>query len=178
MLSHARHLALAAIGCALVALTGCASGAVRGPAAFPGAPTIAPPRPHDPADPVPPMVSAVMRTALTYLGTPYRFGGDDPADGFDCSGLVRYTFTQHQIDLPRTVEDQYLVGRPVDDGALQAGDLVFFSTVGRGATHVGIVVDPSALTFIHAPNSTGVVRIERLDASYWRTRFVGARRVI
>lgn len=180
MRSRSRHVVLMVLLGGTLATGACASGGTvaRGPAAFPGAPVVVPPRPNMTAEPVPPAISALMQTALTYLGTPYRFGGDDPALGFDCSGLVRYTFTQHQIDLPRTVEDQYAIGQPIDGRALQTGDLVFFSTIGPGATHVGIVVDPEALTFIHAPSSTGVVRIERLDNEYWRTRFVGARRVI
>jgi cell wall-associated NlpC family hydrolase len=171
---------LAALLGGAFAVSACASGGTiaRGPAAFPGAPMTVAPRPNRAAEPASPAASALMQTALGYLGTPYRFGGADPAQGFDCSGLVRYTFTQHQIALPRTVEDQYNIGQPVDGDALQAGDLVFFSTIGPGATHVGIVIDPRALTFIHAPTSSGVVRIERLDSEYWRARFVGARRVM
>lgn len=156
--------------------TGCAStGALTGPAAFPGAPVPAGiSRSTTPA----PIVLDVLQTALSFVGTPYRFGGDDPASGFDCSGLVRYALALHQVDVPRTVEEQFGLGRPVSRDEIQTGDLVFFSTIGPGATHVGIVVESDAqATFVHAPATGGVVRVERFDAAYWQSRFVGARRL-
>jgi cell wall-associated NlpC family hydrolase len=156
--------------------TGCAAtGTIAGPAAFPGAPAVFPDnRPSRPD----PMVHAVIQTALSFVGTPYRLGGDDPLSGFDCSGLVRYALGQHQVEVPRTVEEQFEVGRPVPRRDLQTGDLVFFSTIGPGATHVGMVIDgEDAASFVHAPATGGVVRVERLDATYWDARFVGARRL-
>ena len=116
----------------------------------------------------------ISGTALTLRGTPYRLGGDDP-QGFDCSGLVRYVFAQHGIALPRTVAEQFRRGSNVPAAELQAGDLVFFSTTASGASHVGIAVGGGA--FIHAPTSSGVVRVENLGSSYWGPRFLGARRV-
>ncbi len=113
-------------------------------------------------------------TALEFRGVPYRNGGTDPA-GFDCSGLVAYVFTKHGRPVPRQTSAQFSVGRAVPRGELRAGDLVFFSTVAPGASHVGIALDDDE--FVHAPSSTGVVRVERLTTSYWRTRFVGARRL-
>ena len=77
--------------------------------------------------------------------------------------------------MPRTVSEQYRVGEAVAPSALQAGDLVFFSTTAPGPTHVGIVIGGDA--FVHAPASSGVVRVERLSATYWASRFIGARRV-
>jgi cell wall-associated NlpC family hydrolase len=159
---------------------GCAStGAV--PAPFPtpappvprSAPVPAPePAPYERAAdlPLPPVVG----TALSLQGAPYRNGGSDPS-GFDCSGFVTYVFGQQGLALPRTVSEQYEAGREISPDALEPGDLVFFSTVARGASHVGIAVSASA--FVHAPSSSGVVRVERLTAPYWSSRFVGIRRV-
>ncbi len=124
------------------------------------------------------MGSAVGETALAFVGTPYRLGGESPGEGFDCSGLVRYALAQHQVAMPRTVAEQYSVGQPVGADALQPGDLIFFSTIGPGATHVGIVLDGGrAATFVHAPSEGGAVRVERFSAGYWRSRFVGGRRL-
>jgi cell wall-associated NlpC family hydrolase len=113
-------------------------------------------------------------TALEFRGVPYRNGGTSPA-GFDCSGLVRYVLARHGVDVPRQTRQQYGAGRRIGRGDLQAGDLVFFSTVAPGASHVGIALDDDE--FVHAPSSRGVVRVERLTTDYWRTRFIGARRV-
>jgi cell wall-associated NlpC family hydrolase len=117
----------------------------------------------------------ISGTALSLRGIPYRNGGADPS-GFDCSGFVWYVFAQHGLALPRIVEDQYRVGTDVDPEDLQPGDLVFFSTTTRGASHVGIAIGGDS--FVHAPSSTGVVRVERLAASYWASRFIGAKRVL
>jgi|SRR5687767_2715282 len=114
-------------------------------------------------------------TALSLRGTPYKNGGADPG-GFDCSGFVRYVFAQHGVPVPRTVVEQYAAGGSVAPTDLQAGDLVFFATTGSGASHVGIVVGGDS--FVHAPSSNGVVRVERLGASYWAARFLGARRLL
>ena len=114
-------------------------------------------------------------TALAFRGTPYRNGGADP-NGFDCSGFVWYVFGQHGLALPRTVEDQYRVGDSIRPSELQPGDLVFFSTTSPGASHVGIAIGGDS--FVHAPSSNGVVRVERLGASYWSSRFIGAKRIL
>lgn len=116
----------------------------------------------------------VVADALALRGVPYRNGGTDPA-GFDCSGLVAYVFDRHGLHLPRQTRDQFTIGRAVERTAIQAGDLVFFSTVANGASHVGIAID--ADEFVHAPSSNGVVRVERLALPYWHRRFIGARRV-
>lgn len=111
-------------------------------------------------------------TALGLRGAPYRNGGADPA-GFDCSGFVWYVFAQHGLTLPRTVSEQFRAARATA-GPLRPGDLVFFSTVTRGPSHVGIALGGDE--FVHAPSSTGVVRVERLSSSYWSSRYLGARR--
>jgi len=116
---------------------------------------------------------AIAGTALSFRGAPYLNGGHSPG-GFDCSGFVYYVFGQHGIVLPRTVSEQYRSGFDAGD-RLEAGDLVFFSTVAPGASHVGILIGGDE--FVHAPSSAGQVRVERLSASYWATRYVGARRV-
>jgi cell wall-associated NlpC family hydrolase len=116
----------------------------------------------------------ISGTALTLRGKPYRSGGAD-LNGFDCSGLVRYVFAQHGVALPRTVAEQYLAGGEVAAPDIQPGDLVFFSTAANGPSHVGILVGGDS--FVHAPASKGTVRVDRLGASYWSTRFLGARRV-
>jgi cell wall-associated NlpC family hydrolase len=119
-------------------------------------------------------VDALTGTALALRGTRYRDGGSDPA-GFDCSGFTQYVFGQHGLALPRDVKNQYGIGRPVNPTEIAAGDLIFFSTVAPGPSHVGIALGGDA--FVHAPSSTGVVRVERLTAAYWSHRFVGARRL-
>jgi len=117
----------------------------------------------------------VAGTALSFRGVPYRNGGSDPS-GFDCSGLVFYVFEQHGIKVPRTVARQFHAGTSVkSDEGMQPGDLVFFNTSGTGPSHVGIMIGPDA--FVHAPNSSGDVRVERLGSSYWSGRFLGARRL-
>jgi peptidoglycan DL-endopeptidase CwlO len=112
-------------------------------------------------------------TALALRGAPYRDGGTDPT-GFDCSGFTQYVFWRHGISLPRSVTEQYEIGRNVKPDEIAPGDLVFFTTVARGASHVGIALGPDE--FVHAPSSRGVVRVEHIGP-YWSKRFVGARRI-
>ena len=124
------------------------------------------------------LASAVIESALSLRGTPYRFGGDSPAAGFDCSGLVSYVARSNGVGMPRTVIEQFTAGQSVDRSDLRPGDLVFYSTLGPGPTHVGIVVASDRTPqFIHAPADGSTVRVERLDTPYWERRWVGARRV-
>jgi cell wall-associated NlpC family hydrolase len=102
-------------------------------------------------------------------------GGSGPT-GFDCSGFVQWVFAQHAAALPREVRDQFRVGEDIDRDDVQPGDLVFFETVSRGASHVGIALGGGE--FVHAPSSRGVVRVERYDGIYWSQRWIGARRVM
>jgi cell wall-associated NlpC family hydrolase len=111
---------------------------------------------------------------LQFQGVPYRSGGSDPS-GFDCSGFVQYVFSRFGTALPREVRDQYHAGRSVDLDDVEPGDLLFFETAGRGASHVGLAIGGDE--FVHAPSSRGVVRVERYSAPYWASRFVGARRM-
>ncbi|MDE2291274.1 MAG: C40 family peptidase [Elusimicrobia bacterium] len=118
--------------------------------------------------------AAVASWARRELGKPYRFGGDAPAEGFDCSGLAWWAHRQAGIDIPPTAHDQFRSGRQVVRSALLPGDLVFFHTVSRGASHVGVYVGGGV--FIHAPRRGERVRRERLKVRYWAARYLGARR--
>ena len=154
------------------ALAGCASsGSVPRP--FPGArtPQAAPESPVGLSTAV---TDAIIMTALDLRGVRYRNGGSDPS-GFDCSGFVQWVFSRHGVALPRETSMQFDIGAHVNRGDLLPGDLVFFETVSRGASHVGLVIGPD--TFVHAPSERGVVRVEHLSTRYWDTRFVGARRI-
>jgi len=117
---------------------------------------------------------ALVGTALSFRGTPYRNGGSDP-NGFDCSGFTQYVFARYGVTLAREVREQYRQGVAVGIRDLAPGDLLFFATTDPGASHVAILVGGDE--FVHAPSSTGVVRVEHLGASYWAPRFLGARRV-
>jgi cell wall-associated NlpC family hydrolase len=117
---------------------------------------------------------ALVGTALSLRGSPYRNGGADPS-GFDCSGFTQYVFRQYGISLPRDVREQYRLGRTVQPEELTAGDLLFFTTTDPGVSHVAIAVGGDE--FVHAPSSSGVVRVEHLSSTYWAPRYVGARRV-
>jgi peptidoglycan DL-endopeptidase CwlO len=112
----------------------------------------------------------VVGTAMQYLGVPYRWGGADPS-GFDCSGFSMYVYAKHGVSLPHHAASQYGLGVPVDRGALQAGDLVFFNGLG----HMGIYIGGDQ--FIHAPHSGDVVKISSLNDSWYARTWVGARRI-
>lgn len=118
---------------------------------------------------------ALSGTAMSLRGAPYRNGGVDPVSGFDCSGFVKYVYEQHGVKMPREVRDQFRVGKNVSRDELEPGDLVFFSTVAPGASHVGIMIGGDQ--FVHAPSERGVVRVESLSVQYWSSRFIGAKRV-
>ena len=120
----------------------------------------------------------VLMRALGLVGTPYRYGGNSPAGGFDCSGLVQYVFLDSAgLRLPRSTRELVAMeARKVDRDALRPGDLVFFSPGGGKASHIGIYVGEGR--FVHAPSSGGTVRLDQLDAEYWRRAYAGARRVL
>jgi cell wall-associated NlpC family hydrolase len=161
-----------------LAVAGCASRGAA-PRPFPGAST--PPSPRSQPAPVEgrersAIASDVIATALALKGTQYRNGGSDPSQGFDCSGLVQWVFAQHGAALPRETREQYQSGRKIDDDEVQPGDLVFFETVSKGPSHVGIALGGGE--FVHAPSSRGVVRVESYTKSgYWAQRWIGARRI-
>ena len=114
--------------------------------------------------------------AMSLIGIHYRRGGNSPENGLDCSGLVRYVFREaHGTELPRTSFEISKMGETVEKQDLQPGDLVFFNTLRRTFSHVGIYLGDNK--FIHAPSSGGAVRIESMDLAYWKARFNGARRI-
>ncbi|WP_320670917.1 NlpC/P60 family protein [Patulibacter defluvii] len=117
-------------------------------------------------------IAAAIAAARGQIGTPYRNGGTAPG-GFDCSGLMVWAFKQAGVSLPRTSFEQFKVGVAVDRADIQPGDLVFFSTAGPGASHVGIAT--SATTVISA--TTHGVMEHKLNDSYWGSAYVGARRI-
>ena len=120
--------------------------------------------------------SALASTALSVLGIKYRWGGETPDTGFDCSGLVSYAAEKSLgLKLPRLSAEMARLGTSVKRDELKKGDLVFFNTMGRRYSHVGIYLGNSK--FVHAPRTGSVVRIESLDVSYWQKRYNGARRL-
>lgn len=113
--------------------------------------------------------------ALSLVDTPYRYGGNTPQGGFDCSGLIVYVFRRAAgLALPRTVAQLAQVGLAVPPSAVRSGDLVLFDTRGR-YSHAGIYVGGGR--FVHAPSSGGTVRLDGVRARYWAERFSGVRRV-
>jgi len=152
----------------LALLTGCGRQAVR-PAAAPSAPVA---RPGDPA-----AANAVTLRALSLVGTPYRYGGNTPETGFDCSGLVNYVYRDMlDLALPRSSRELAAQQGPrLPPEQLASGDLVFFGSRGQ-VTHVGIYVGEGR--FVHAPSSGGTVRLDRLDGPYWKDHYTGTRRVL
>ena len=113
---------------------------------------------------------SLVRIALTYLGAPYRWGGFTPA-GFDCSGFVKYLHAKVGISIPHNVAAQYRYGTPVSKDELQPGDLVFFDRL----RHNGIYIGHGQ--FIHASRTGEGVRISNLDDSWYKSRWVGGRRL-
>jgi len=114
--------------------------------------------------------------AQSLVGTPYRYGGNSPDSGFDCSGFVGHVFRQSaNLDLPRSSQEMYRLGQPVEAEQLQPGDLVFYNTLRRAISHVGIYLGDDR--FVHSPSSGGGVRVENMQTDYWRKHFNGARRV-
>lgn len=120
--------------------------------------------------------SSLINTAMGMIGIPYRFGGTSADTGFDCSGFVRaiYQDTVGHL-LPRRADEQAKATQKIDKKELKPGDLVFFNTMRRAFSHVGIYVGNGQ--FIHSPSKGKTVRVEDMNTSYWAKRFNGARRV-
>jgi hypothetical protein len=114
--------------------------------------------------------------AMSLVGVPYRWGGNTPDSGFDCSGLVRYVVLRAaSVNLPRTTADMSGRGESIEPDEIAPGDLIFFNTTGRAHSHVGIYV--GKLRFVNAPSTGGTVRLDYLTNPYWAKRFDGIRRV-
>lgn len=115
-------------------------------------------------------------TAMDYLGIRYRYGGNSPTTGFDCSGFVNYVANKSLgLKLPRRSDEMAQLGVSIKKSELQVGDLVFFNTLGRRFSHVGVYIGDDR--FVHSPAAGGVVRVEDMNAAYWTKRFTGARRL-
>ena len=148
---------------ALALLGACATTGVQRPPQTQPAPAV--------ADSV---ASRAADRALTMVGKPYRRSGNTPA-GFDCSGLVQYSYSRVGVTLPRETQAQRLEGHSVPASELRRGDLVFFDQEGKKSSHVGIYIGHGR--FVHAPSTGGRVRTDGLEADYWRSHFVEARRI-
>ncbi|WP_022663416.1 C40 family peptidase [Paucidesulfovibrio longus] len=118
---------------------------------------------------------SVVDTALSTIGTPYRWGGDSPNEGFDCSGLVYWVYARHGVRVPRPSWEQIRTGTPVGRSELMPGDLVFFKIARGSGFHVGIYAGRGV--FVHSPKSGQRVRESSLSDDYWRSHYVGARRI-
>jgi cell wall-associated NlpC family hydrolase len=112
--------------------------------------------------------------AMTMVGKPYKYGGSSPS-GFDCSGLVMYSYRQAGLALPHSTDKQRATSRPVKVADLRRGDLLFFNQEGKKHGHVGIYVGGGK--FVHAPSSGKSVRSDRLDNPYWKKHLTEARRI-
>jgi cell wall-associated NlpC family hydrolase len=118
----------------------------------------------------------VVLNAMGFLDIPYRWGGSTPESGFDCAGLVQYVFKQAVgASLPRTTYAMVKISQSISHSDLQPGDLVFFNTMRRPNSHVGIYIGENR--FIHAPRRGKYVEIVNMTGRYWRRRFNGARRL-
>jgi cell wall-associated NlpC family hydrolase len=116
----------------------------------------------------------IVKTAQRYLGVPYRWGGESPRTGFDCSGFTMVVYRLNGLDLPRSSRQQWRVGEKIDRRQLQKGDLVFFATSGGSrVSHVGIYTGNNK--FLHAPRKGSRIKTSSLSSRYFRTRYVGAR---
>jgi murein DD-endopeptidase len=162
MFSTAKYRAALA---ALLLLGACATTGVK------RTPEPAPARPAVVANAV---AGRAADNALAMVGKPYRHSGNTPA-GFDCSGLVQYSYSKAGVNLPRETQAQRREGQPVSATELRRGDLVFFDQEGKKSSHVGIYVGQRR--FVHAPSTGGRVRTDGLDSTYWQTHFVEARRL-
>jgi len=146
----------------LVSVLGCASR----PPALP---------PHD-TGPMSEQRAEALMQALLSLGVDYRYGGKSPENGFDCSGLVAHVFREaYGIELPHNARAQSEYGVRVSLSELRAGDLVFYNTLNRPYSHVGIYLGDGR--FVHAPKTGAQVRVEPISGKYWMRRFDGARRI-
>jgi cell wall-associated NlpC family hydrolase len=118
--------------------------------------------------------SEIVRTAKQYIGVSYRWGGESPKTGFDCSGLTMVVYRLNGFNLPRSSRQQWQTGRPVKRSQLNRGDLVFFATSGgRRVSHVGIYTGNGK--FLHAPRRGRRIQVSSLSNSYYKSRYLGAR---
>ncbi|QNM95620.1 C40 family peptidase [Chitinimonas koreensis] len=163
------RLGLAALACALLALAGCGSTPARKAAKRP-----------EPVDTSLARIEVgdngreIVMYALGLVDVGYQFGGKNPEAGFDCSGMVSFIYRNAiNVELKGSAADMARRGRPVGRSQLQAGDLVFFNTMNRPFSHVGIYIGDDK--FIHSPSTNGRIRIESMKSKYFATRYEAAR---
>ena len=120
------------------------------------------------------VATAAVHHALKMQGKPYRYGGNNPT-GFDCSGLVQYSYGRAGLKLPHGTRALREESRPIKRAQLQRGDLLFFNQDGKASSHVGIYIGNDR--FVHAPSTGKRVHVTELDLPYWRRHFAGARRL-
>lgn len=118
--------------------------------------------------------SRVLKTAMTQYGVKYAYGKSSPSDGFDCSGLIYWAYSQHGITVPRNTSGQSKAGKWIAARNTRQGDIVVFR-VGK-SLHTGLVADKGR--FLHAPSSGGYVRMEYLNSAYWKGKIIGYRRIV
>ncbi|MBO6305323.1 MAG: C40 family peptidase [Selenomonadaceae bacterium] len=116
----------------------------------------------------------IIKTAKSYTGTPYVFGGSTPS-GFDCSGFLQFIFEKNGIMIPRLADEQYLLGEDKKKKDLVPGDLVFFTTYAEGASHCGLYLGDDK--FIHTSASKGV-RVDELTDPYWKPKYLGGKHIV
>lgn len=144
----------------ILAVAGCASAPPSRPVAFAGATKVA--------------GDQAASHALKMVGKPYRYGGSSPA-GFDCSGLIQYSYRQAGVSVPHNTGQLRSASRPVKRAELRRGDLLYFDQEGKKYGHVGIYIGDGK--FIHAPSSGKSVRSDRIDSPYWKKHLSEARRL-
>jgi cell wall-associated NlpC family hydrolase len=122
-------------------------------------------------------MNELVMYAMSLADTPYRYGGNSPETGFDCSGFVNHVFKKSLgFDLPRTSQEISRVGEPLKEDQLNPGDLVFFNTQQQPYSHVGIYVGENR--FVHAPKKGKAITIVSMQDKYWKSRYEGARRIV
>lgn len=120
--------------------------------------------------------SAVIATAKSQIGRPYKYGGAEPNTGFDCSGFILWTYKQHGVKVPRQAKDQAMHGKVVKKSQLQPGDIVVFRISGRSGYHTGLYSGRGK--FVHSPSSGKKIREDNMNDDYWKRRYVSGRRVL
>jgi cell wall-associated NlpC family hydrolase len=116
----------------------------------------------------------ILMYSLSLLDIDYKFGGSNPEAGLDCSGMVAYIYQNAaKLKLPHNAAQIASLARPIDNSRMRVGDLVFFNTLGKPFSHMGIYIGDGK--FVHAPRSNSVIRVDRLDNSYFAARYEGAR---
>ena len=153
----------ASLAIAILALAGCSSTPQKAPVAGSGS-----------TRPTADIAGQAAGYAQTMIGKPYRYGGTSPK-GFDCSGLVFYSFRQAGVALPHSTDKQRSAARSIKLAELRRGDLLFFNQEGKKYGHVAIYVGDGK--FVHAPSSGKSVRSDRLDSPYWKKHLSEARRI-